>query len=510
MNSLPTPSAASEAHQLQFSEDDLLAFAEASGDRNPLHIDAHFARGTPFGRCVVHGSLLTLGALGCLPDEVLAEVRGLGLTFGGAVLVGEPVTAETRYSPKAKAWEVRVSGRGRLLTRVVARHEALPGLEPRPSGPISRRPMRVEPCAPDVADEPAVGDQVEGVYESGPTLAEIARHRHAEALDPALAEALGWASYIVGMEVPGLHGVFAAAKLSLLGRDALNGVGGYFLRAREHDPRTEQLVLDGSLETRSGATVAAVLECFRRRQLPELDAAALLPATPRPASGRAVVVIGGSRGFGAAATLALLGHGHETHAVYSTTDGALGEARHLIGAHEERLNLQRADAQDPDQLARLREAIAERGLPLRGIVLAAALPPLAMGLTAESALPLSEYVAASTRLISVPLGALMPLLDEQGFILFCSSSAINAPPRDWPHYVAAKGALEQLASWAAVAVPGVRSVVVRLPKLATAMTNSPSMRIGATAPEAIAGRLIARLEGDDFSPGLTILEAEEL
>ena len=50
----------------------------------------------------------------------------------------------------------------------------------------------------------------------------------------------------------------------------------------------------------------------------------------------------------------------------------------------------------------------------------------------------------------------------------------------------------------------------RLPKLATAMTNSPSMRLGATAPEAIAGRLIARLVAEDFPPGLTILEAEEL
>ncbi len=508
MNSLPLHSAASQTHQLRFSEDDLLAFADASGDWNPLHIDADFARGTPFGRCVVHGSLLTLGALGCLPNDVLTEVRGLELTFGGAVLVGEPVTAETRYSDKANAWEVRLSGRGKLLTRVVARPGVLPGVDSRPSDPISRRPMRVEPFAPELADEPAVGDQVEGAYGSKPAFAEIARHRNAGALDPALVEALGWASYIVGMEVPGLHGVFAAAKLSLLERDPKDGAGGYSLRAREHDPRTERLVADGRLETRSGATVAAVIECFRRRQLPELDAAALLPATPRPASGRSVVVIGGSRGFGAAATLALLGGGHETHAVYSTTAGVLGAAN--VGAHEERLILHRADAQDPGQLTPLREAIVERGLPLRGIVLAAALPPLAMGLTAESALPLSEYVAASIRLVAVPLGALMPLLDDQGFILFCSSSAVTAPPRDWPHYVAAKGALEYLASWAVAAAPGVRSVVVRLPKLATAMTNSPSMRIGATAPEAIAGRLIARLEGDDFPSGLTILEAEEL
>ena len=110
-----------------FSEEELLAFAEASGDRNPVHIDARFARRTPFGGPIVHGSLLTLGALGCLPDEVLSRVRGLEVSFGGAVRPGEPVTAETRHSRHANAWEVRLSGRGKLLVRVVTREAPIPG-----------------------------------------------------------------------------------------------------------------------------------------------------------------------------------------------------------------------------------------------------------------------------------------------------------------------------------------------------------------------------------------------
>ena len=456
-------------------------------------------------------SLLTLGALGCLPEKVLGRVRTLEFSLGGAVLVGETVTADTLYNPRVDAWEVRLTGRGRRLGRVVTREDETPGMEPLSSRQVSRRPMRSEPYAPKVPLELAEFDRIEGAYAPAPALAEIARDFDAGALDQALVEALAWASYVVGMELPGLHGIFAAAKLSILERVAAgSATGRYLLRLREYDARTEGIVVDGFLETRSGVTAAAVLESFIRPQLPHIDKAALLPRRRRPASGRSAVVIGGSRGFGAAATLALLGHGHETHAVSSTVGGTREGARPFEGIETERLILHRADARVPAELTRLRDVVTERGLPLRGIVLAAAPPPLPMGLTAESACLLGDYVATSILLAAVPLGALMPLLDEQSFILFCSSAAVTAPPRDWPHYAAAKGALERLADWTAVAAPGVRSVVARLPKMLTGMTNSPSMRLGATAPDAIARRLITRLESDDLQVGLTILEPESL
>src|SRR3954464_10855593 len=42
---------------------DLAAFAELSGDYNPLHTDPIAARRTQFGNCVVHGVLVLLWAL---------------------------------------------------------------------------------------------------------------------------------------------------------------------------------------------------------------------------------------------------------------------------------------------------------------------------------------------------------------------------------------------------------------------------------------------------------------
>jgi acyl dehydratase len=39
------------------TESDVVAFAGLSGDHNPLHTDAEFARSTPFGERIAHGML---------------------------------------------------------------------------------------------------------------------------------------------------------------------------------------------------------------------------------------------------------------------------------------------------------------------------------------------------------------------------------------------------------------------------------------------------------------------
>jgi acyl dehydratase len=67
-----------------FSADDLVAYAEASGDINPLHLDLAFARGFGFPARPAHGMRL-LSAFEPLlcdwrPDLVIIELRGQFLT----------------------------------------------------------------------------------------------------------------------------------------------------------------------------------------------------------------------------------------------------------------------------------------------------------------------------------------------------------------------------------------------------------------------------------------------
>jgi acyl dehydratase len=47
-----------EEESRTFSADEVLKFAELSGDFNPVHLDQEYAKTTRFGRCIVHGVLL--------------------------------------------------------------------------------------------------------------------------------------------------------------------------------------------------------------------------------------------------------------------------------------------------------------------------------------------------------------------------------------------------------------------------------------------------------------------
>ncbi len=78
------------------AEEDVRAFAELTGDRNPVHLDEEYAAKTRFGRRIAHGML---GA--SLISAVLAnELPGRGtvylsqtLKFTAPVFLGDTVTA---------------------------------------------------------------------------------------------------------------------------------------------------------------------------------------------------------------------------------------------------------------------------------------------------------------------------------------------------------------------------------------------------------------------------------
>jgi 3-hydroxybutyryl-CoA dehydratase len=80
----------------QITDQDVRAFAAASGDTNSIHLDDAYAAATPFGRRIVHGMLtasLISAVIGNDFPGVGSIYLGQDLKFRAPVFIGDTVTA---------------------------------------------------------------------------------------------------------------------------------------------------------------------------------------------------------------------------------------------------------------------------------------------------------------------------------------------------------------------------------------------------------------------------------
>lgn len=79
-----------------FTEEDVVAFARASGDMNPVHLDEAYASSTMFEARIVHGLLvagLISAALGTVLPGSGTIYLGQELSFKAPVFIGDTITA---------------------------------------------------------------------------------------------------------------------------------------------------------------------------------------------------------------------------------------------------------------------------------------------------------------------------------------------------------------------------------------------------------------------------------
>ena len=87
------------------SEQDIRVFAELTGDRHPLHLDAAFAAHGPFGRPVAHGMLGLSLAAGLISQleltrGTLVALVGVTWRFRGPVFPGDEVRVRLRVASR--------------------------------------------------------------------------------------------------------------------------------------------------------------------------------------------------------------------------------------------------------------------------------------------------------------------------------------------------------------------------------------------------------------------------
>ncbi|HEV2141673.1 MAG TPA: MaoC/PaaZ C-terminal domain-containing protein [Candidatus Dormibacteraeota bacterium] len=77
-----------------FTREQIAAYAEASGDRNPIHLEDEFARSVGLPGVIAHG-MLQMGILATVASEAAGgsgHLRRLSVRFAGMVVPGDTVT----------------------------------------------------------------------------------------------------------------------------------------------------------------------------------------------------------------------------------------------------------------------------------------------------------------------------------------------------------------------------------------------------------------------------------
>ena len=101
------------------AQEQLRAYADASGDHNPIHVDEAFARGTPFGGTIAHG-MLVLALIGEMMYGAFGErwlaAGSLKVRFKAPARPGDTITVTALPADGAAAYAVTCANeRGDVL-----------------------------------------------------------------------------------------------------------------------------------------------------------------------------------------------------------------------------------------------------------------------------------------------------------------------------------------------------------------------------------------------------------
>ncbi|NJL86454.1 MAG: SDR family NAD(P)-dependent oxidoreductase [Leptolyngbyaceae cyanobacterium SM1_1_3] len=468
---------------LCFSPTDLQRFGEASHDRNPLHLSADYARKSPYGGQVVFGILGGLACLARLGDRPEEHLTSLTLDFPGAMLVGIPYQIEVKETAE-KAIAKLYDGR-RLLLKLTARFEAGTAV---PIELEDGSAPRLD-CRYLVPDDLKAGSTVSGQYAPSRGAFDTLVQSDtlvAKGISPAQLAALLWASYLVGMELPGQQALFS--KLSIQFETVVTATYPgleYTAAVTSFDDRFNLLQTQARLTAGNYLFAKAEIRAFVRPASPvprQEKFEQLLPAS-LALQNKVALIIGGSRGLGAAIAQALVSQGCT---VFVNFYRSLAEAEALAEELAEapgKLKLLQGNAADLGWCQTAQETILQTYGRLDFLICNACPPILPLWLEPSSIERVNQYVAQSLGLMSVPMSVFLESLAASGGrnIVISSVYASQAAPADLPHYVAAKYAVEGLVKAAASEYEAVSHLIVRPPKLLTDQTNTPLSSQGAIA-----------------------------
>lgn len=449
---ISSPAIASRVFTLQ----DQREFARFSGDFNPLHLDAQFARRTQMGAPVVHGIHTVLWALDSLLRTTRFDLTNIRVRFHQPLFLDETASVQIGTRDEAAIdLDVVVAGAVVASIRLSSRSE-------KPAGGVAADPLAGPRKFEHPADIPF--EQIAG--QRGKVAAAASDDEIGRAF-PALAKAVGAGtvaglmatSQIVGMACPGLHSLFSGLDVAL--GKAAGGARTLDYAVSKADARFRSVQI-GIV----GAGLAGRIDAFaRQRPTVQADMGAVAARLAgAPFSRQRALVIGGSRGLGeVTAKIVAAGGGHP---IISYREGR--QAAEQVAAEMRRAGatceVLRFDALEP----------ADQQLAAIGHIDSCYYFATPKIFQRKSALFEPKKLAGFLDYYVNGFDSLCMALVQRSAstvaIFYPSTTALDAPVAGTAEYAVAKAAGETLAHHLNAFQPGLKVISRRLPRIATDQT----------------------------------------
>jgi NAD(P)-dependent dehydrogenase (short-subunit alcohol dehydrogenase family)/acyl dehydratase len=440
---------------------DLLAFAELSGDYNPLHTDPIAARRTQFGECVTHGVFVLLWALDALQSSTGSRQRWtkMNAKFLRPVVSGLAVTAAAVEKGPGR-FALTVSEQGRTLLQC-----DLAWLEPGFASPsavvVNALPPREVPQSPAPAALLKTSHRLD-LYWS---------EEHGKRLFPALAATQSLASLaallastrVIGMKVPGEHSIFLQINLCFSPTSGATVPFAYHVSEFRQSSQRLAVSVEGS--DFQGVLWALV------RPAPVVQPSMQIIKARVPDgrfAGHRVIVVGGSRGLGEVAAKILAAGGADVAVSYRVGHN---DAQRVVedicagGGKAFAFQLDTGlDAWD--------EEITKHCSGYDHLCFFAT-PPIAGGDGTTFSQALFQKFNEVYVFSLVKASQALAKLTQGAFALFNASSVyVEEPPIRNLEYAASKAASEACCRWLRTAFPKSQIHIARFPPLSTDQTAS--------------------------------------
>ena len=451
-------------------------FCEGSRDLNPLHTSINYARKTPFAKPVVNGVLLFGMALSTSELHATQVLRKITLDFLS------PAFTDTHYQVLTDnltegRFQLRVLEGNKILLKATL--DFVNNILDTPAISYDRAALKVlseESARHLFPNDIATLSPVTTAY--FPDLAYLKSFSEQTKLHPAHCLALFACGYWTGMHIPGRQAL-------------LLNVGCEFQPVTSHQVRAESTIQFESavFDDRFGSIEQIIQFKNDSAVIATSHITALLRPEPVTAIsvekgfsyieskellGKSYLVIGGSRGLGAKTVLSLAHRGAAVFFTYlDSGDDALAVEKFIQDSKcSGCIQAIKNDSSNAADCSKLEAFFRSKNIKLDGVIFNASPSVFSLKLERETINRYIDFIEKHLRIVMQSYVSLIDRCNEKALFLLISTQALDTIPAEWPHYVAAKAALE--ATWLTLAkqAPKSRFSILRPPALKTDQMNT--------------------------------------